>query len=120
MGQCVADQAEKRIQPVFLIEQVKNGASDCLKAFSDFSVVLDLINSDKISKDDIRFFLGYSGWAEEQLDNELESNAWLVLENVYDNQIISKSCTTFWREKMLELGGDYSIWSNAPENPSYN
>jgi putative transcriptional regulator len=86
----------------------------------DFSVVLDLINSDIISKDDIRFFLGYSGWAEEQLDNELESNAWLVLENVYDNQIISKSCTTFWREKMLELGGDYSIWSNAPENPSYN
>ena len=27
---------------------------------------------------------------------------------------------TFWREKMLELGGDYLIWSNAPENPVYN
>ena len=86
----------------------------------DFNVVLDLINSDKISKDDIRFFLGYSGWAEQQLDNELESNAWLVSENIYNNDIIAKSCNSFWREKMLELGGEYSIWSNAPENPSYN
>lgn len=86
----------------------------------DFSIVLELINANKISKDDIRFFLGYSGWAEQQLDNELESNAWLVSENEYDNEIIAKSCSTFWREKMLELGGEYSIWSNAPENPSYN
>ena len=86
----------------------------------DFSIVLELINANKISKDDIRFFLGYSGWAEQQLDNELESNAWLVFENEYDNEIIAKSCSTFWREKMLELGGEYSIWSNAPENPSYN
>jgi putative transcriptional regulator len=86
----------------------------------DFSVVIDLINENKISKDDIKFFLGYSGWDEQQLDSELQSNAWLVSENIHDNDIIAKSCSTFWREKMLELGGDYSIWSNAPENPSYN
>jgi len=86
----------------------------------DFNVVLNLINNNKISQNDIRFFLGYSGWDEQQLDNELQSNAWLVSENVYSNNIISKSCTSFWREKMIELGGDYSIWSNAPENPSYN
>lgn len=86
----------------------------------DFSVVMDLINDDKISKGDIRFFLGYSGWDEQQLDNELQSNAWLVSENVYNNDIIAKPCNYIWREKMLELGGDYSIWSNAPENPSYN
>ncbi|WP_179019085.1 YqgE/AlgH family protein [Winogradskyella forsetii] len=86
----------------------------------DFTVVLDLINEEKISSEDIRFFLGYSGWDEKQLDTELKSNAWLVSENIYSKEIISKSCVTFWREKMLELGGDYSIWSNAPENPSYN
>ena len=86
----------------------------------DFNVVLDLINDNKISEEDIRFFLGYSGWAEQQLDDELKSNAWLVSENIYHNSIISKSSISFWREKMLELGGEYSIWSNAPENPSYN
>ena len=86
----------------------------------DFDVVLDLVNSKQLSKDDIKFFLGYSGWDENQLDSELQSNAWLVSRNTYENRIISKGETSFWKEKMLELGGEYSIWSNAPENPSYN
>lgn len=86
----------------------------------DFSTVLGLINAGRITTDDIKFFLGYSGWEENQLDSELQSNAWLISENTYNNTIISKSSSEFWKEKMLELGGEYSIWSNAPENPSYN
>ncbi|NNK39592.1 MAG: YqgE/AlgH family protein [Winogradskyella sp.] len=86
----------------------------------DFDVELELLNSGAITDADIKFFLGYSGWDGNQLDSELSSNAWLVSENVYHNSIIEKSGKTFWREKMIELGGDYSIWSNAPENPSYN
>lgn len=86
----------------------------------DFSNIVDLINEKKITEKDIRFFLGYSGWDEDQLENELESNSWVVVENSYKNDIISKADVSFWKEKMLELGGKYSIWSNAPENPSYN
>ncbi|GGW69900.1 putative transcriptional regulator [Winogradskyella epiphytica] len=86
----------------------------------DFSVVIDLINEGKIANSDIRFFLGYSGWDEQQLDHELKSNAWLVSENIHNKEIIAKPCHSFWRDKMIELGGDYCIWSNAPENPSYN
>ncbi len=86
----------------------------------DFDVVLSLINEFKIKDKDIRFFLGYSGWEPNQLEHELESNAWVVTENIYKEEIIEKCCETFWKEKMLELGGEYSIWSNAPENPSYN
>jgi len=86
----------------------------------DFDTIVSLINDGKLSNKDIRFFLGYSGWDEHQLDDELESKAWLVLENKYDNNIIEKVSPQFWRHKMLELGGDYSIWSNAPANPSYN
>lgn len=86
----------------------------------DFSKIVDLINEKKITKKDIRFFLGYSGWDENQLESELISNSWVVVENIYKNQIISKEDDSFWKEKMLELGGKYSIWSNAPENPSYN
>jgi putative transcriptional regulator len=36
---------------------------------------------------------------------------------VYANKIIGKSATDFWKEKIIEQGGDYLIWSNAPENP---
>jgi putative transcriptional regulator len=86
----------------------------------DFSNVIQLINEGKLNHKDIRFFLGYSGWDANQLVTELYSNAWIITENIYKNSIIEKSDNSFWKEKMLELGGDYSIWSNAPEDPSFN
>lgn len=86
----------------------------------DFEKTISLINDKVISEDDIRFFLGYSGWSSLQLKEELSSHSWIVVKNEYESQIIQKSSVAFWREKMLELGGDYLLWSNAPENPSLN
>jgi len=86
----------------------------------NFDIVLDLLKEKLLKSGDIRFFLGYSGWEPNQLEAELNSNVWLVDRNVYENELIIKSNDSFWKEKMVELGGDYSIWSNAPENPSYN
>ncbi len=86
----------------------------------DFEKTVELINRKEISDEDIRFFLGYSGWASLQLDEELSSNSWIVTKNEYQSEIIQKSTTAIWREKMLQLGGDYLLWSNAPENPSLN
>lgn len=86
----------------------------------DFTSVTHLINEGKLNETDIRFFLGYSGWETNQLINELLGNTWILTENIYKKEIIEKKETSFWKEKMLELGGEYSIWSNAPEDPTYN
>lgn len=86
----------------------------------DFDEVIQLINSGQLNEKDIRFFLGYSGWEYDQLNNELLSNTWILSQNMYNDAIIEKCCSESWKKKMLELGGEYSIWSNAPENPSYN
>ncbi|NNK83475.1 MAG: YqgE/AlgH family protein [Flavobacteriaceae bacterium] len=86
----------------------------------DFNEVIQLIETKKITKKDIRFFLGYSGWEANQLENELEANSWVLLKNKYKTSILKNDDEAFWKKKMLELGGNYSIWSNAPENPSYN
>ncbi|MGK0414881.1 MAG: putative transcriptional regulator, partial [Polaribacter sp.] len=86
----------------------------------DFEKTITLINQKAISEDDIRFFLGYSGWSSLQLDEELSSKSWIVVTNQYESQIIKKSSVAFWKEKIMELGGDYLLWSNAPENPSLN
>lgn len=86
----------------------------------DFEKTIELINNQEISEEDIRFFLGYSGWASLQLDEELTSKSWIVVKNEYQSEIIQKSTTAFWKEKMLQLGGDYLLWSNAPENPRLN
>ncbi len=86
----------------------------------DFSKVAELISNGSINEHDIRFFLGYSGWDTDQLEEELKANSWVVTENIYKNGIIEKDHESFWKEKMIEFGGEYSIWSNAPENPNYN
>lgn len=94
--------------------------SDGIYWGGNFDTTVNLINEKIISEDDIRFFLGYSGWSSLQLDEELSSKTWIVATNEYESQIIKKSSVAFWKEKMIELGGDYLLWSNAPENPSLN
>jgi putative transcriptional regulator len=86
----------------------------------DFETTKSLINNSKIKKENIRFFLGYSGWESNQLENEMHANSWILIENNYGNKILKKSVNEFWKEKIIELGGDYLIWSNAPENPTLN
>ncbi|MDD2986536.1 YqgE/AlgH family protein [Flavobacterium sp.] len=86
----------------------------------DFEKTRDLINNGTITKDNIRFFLGYTGWDANQLESEMNSNAWILIENNYKKSILKKSSIDFWKEQILELGGEYLIWSNAPENPTLN
>ncbi|WP_069675239.1 YqgE/AlgH family protein [Formosa sp. Hel3_A1_48] len=86
----------------------------------NFEQVSKLVAEEKINENDIRFFLGYSGWEANQLNSELKGNTWILSENTHRNNIIKVVDTAFWKNKMLALGGEYSIWSNAPEHPSHN
>lgn len=86
----------------------------------DFETTKNLINTGEIHKNNIRFFLGYSGWSVNQLEEELEENAWIINENTLKKKLLSKSSTQFWKEKINEQGGEYVLFSNAPENPMLN
>ena len=86
----------------------------------DFNEILSLLQNDLLNETQIRFFLGYSGWTNNQLEKELEVNSWVVIQNEYKNDIIGKTNPNFWKEKMIEFGGNYILWSNAPEDPSFN
>lgn len=86
----------------------------------NFEVVKQLIEDHLINSDDIKFFLGYTGWEYDQLHEELNAHSWVLLENNDPEDVISRRPRSFWKDKMLQLGGSYVIWSNAPENPSYN
>jgi len=86
----------------------------------DFDNTINKINNGTIKKDNIRFFLGYSGWEIGQLEDEINLKYWIVVENNYNKDILSKETSVIWKEKMQELGGDYLLWANAPENPFWN
>jgi putative transcriptional regulator len=84
----------------------------------DFEAVKSMIKAGEISTEQIRFFLGYSGWHAGQLENELTQNSWLVTE-IKPSQIM-KPNTNIWKNTLSQLGEKYKIWSNFPENPSLN
>ena len=86
----------------------------------DFETTKHLINTGEINKNNIRFFLGYSGWSVNQLEMEMQENAWIVSENSLKKKLLSKSSNQFWKEKIIEQGGEYVLFSNAPENPMLN
>ena len=86
----------------------------------NFETVIDLINKKKIDKSEIKFFLGYSGWNEGQLEEELKINSWIVSYELGLENIALKTSDVIWKNKLINLGGEYLIWSNSPENPQHN
>jgi putative transcriptional regulator len=86
----------------------------------EYEVTKELINQGKIKSNNIRFFLGYTGWDKDQLESEMAESSWIITQNYYENKIIGKSANHFWKKQIMELGGDYLIWINAPENPTFN
>lgn len=85
----------------------------------DFEVLTKLLNNNSINTTDIRFFLGYSGWSVNQLNEELNESTWIVEKNKYPN-IFSIDSDDIWKNQLMAFGGEYQIWANAPRNPDLN
>ncbi len=85
----------------------------------DFEKVQTNLKEEILSKHDIRFFLGYSGWSKKQLEDELLTASWLIIENKFKN-LFKIGHNNFWKNELIKFGGEYKIWANAPKNPSLN
>jgi len=94
--------------------------SDNLFWGGNYKNVISLINSSKIKVNEIKFFLGYSGWADIQLREEIKNQVWLLQEKIDPEELINCDKPSFWNEKVKSIGGEFLIWSNAPDNFNYN
>lgn len=84
----------------------------------DFDTLKELISTGIVSASQVRFFLGYSGWSPNQLEDEVKNNAWLVTE--VESSKIMLPDKSFWKKTLDKLGEKYKVWSNIPENPAMN
>jgi putative transcriptional regulator len=85
----------------------------------EFDVIKKLLSTHSLNNQNIRFFLGYSGWQSNQLDDELSDNAWVVAD-INPAEIMSPMNKLFWNKTLNRLGKKYQMWSNFPENPQNN
>lgn len=85
----------------------------------NFESLKVLLNNGLLQEDEVRFFLGYSGWGKNQLRNEIRTNSWFISEDPLF-EILSADSSSFWRKKILEKGGSFKLWANAPKDVSLN
>ncbi len=85
----------------------------------DFEAVIELLHKGELEKDKIRFFIGYSGWSNGQLEEEIEEKSWLTVDS--DPQLIFQTENgNVWKDSIRKLGGDYEMLVNFPIDPQLN
>lgn len=93
--------------------------SDNLFWGGNIEQVIELIKLEIIKENQIRFFLGYSGWSAGQLQTEYDAKTWIVI-NEYEEKLMEIAPKNLWREVLRKKGGKLKEISNYPIDPRLN
>lgn len=86
----------------------------------DFETLKNLINNYSIKENEVRFFVGYSGWSKSQLKDEIASNSWIVSDKYDAEMVFDDTKTDLWKEAIISMGVKYAHIANFPEDPTLN
>jgi putative transcriptional regulator len=86
----------------------------------DFEQLYSLVDDEAIENHKVRFFLGYSGWGEDQLSGELKENAWIVSKVDDKLEIMDTEKDDIWKYFMNKMGPKYKLMSDFPLDPNEN
>ena len=78
-----------------------------------------LIEQGIADKNNVRFFLGYSGWTAGQLVDELERNSWIVCKATAKT-LFNTPIQQLWTTLVTRMGKEYEMWKRFPKNPEDN
>ena len=81
--------------------------------------LFEQIETDINPEENVRFFVGYSGWSPGQLKDEIEENAWLIAKADL-GFIFQNNTEKLWDEMIKQLGGKFLDWLTFPNNPAMN
>lgn len=67
----------------------------------------------------MRAFLGYSGWSQGQLENEMKHGTWLVTP-IEGDWLIKHDGVPLWRNLVTHVEPDLRVLVDAPDDPTLN
>lgn len=85
----------------------------------NFEKLKFLIERQLIGPENIRFFVGYSGWVKGQLSEEMEVGSWIMAEGD-PNYVFKIKSNILWKRVLNDKGHTFSVISELPENISWN
>lgn len=86
----------------------------------DYDKLASLANTRQLQEDQIKFFIGYSGWSEGQLLGELKEKSWIVFKDVNSDLIFKTPPQNLWKHVLNQMGGKFKLISNYPIDPRLN
>lgn len=100
---------------------IDDGNKICEHVFwgGNFELALSLVKDGILTPRDIRFFLGYSGWDEDQLHQEFKENSWL-LHDGKSKFVFHHNNSTLWKDVLYDMGTAFSKFANYPIDPQLN
>lgn len=85
----------------------------------DIQRLMEMIDLNMVSRNQVKFFIGYSGWDAGQLNKEMEEKSWIVTQATARG-VLSNNPKDMWGNILKKLGNDYAIWANFPADPILN
>lgn len=85
----------------------------------DFQLLKSKILAGEVDEDKIRFFVGYSGWSANQLEEEMEQNSWFVTDATPD-LVMDVTSIDLWGEFLKKMGPEFAKMIDLPEDPNMN
>ena len=86
----------------------------------NFEQIKSLLREGTIDEYSVKFFLGYSGWSEGQLREELDRQSWFVKPTATPRQVFDLQEEALWKSILEDMGGKYKVFSNYPIDPRLN
>jgi putative transcriptional regulator len=84
----------------------------------DFKQVKMLLNLEDIRPNEVRFYVGYAGWSQGQLEEEMKNDSWLVTD--FKWEYLENSRSEMWKMVLRSMGKDFSKYINYPIDPRLN
>jgi putative transcriptional regulator len=85
----------------------------------DFEKLKFLMETGVIKDSNIKFFIGYSGWSEGQLDEEMTELSWLI-DHMDANYLFKIKPFVLWQTVMHNKGNTYTVIAQMPDSVSLN
>lgn len=99
--------------------QNSNMISDGIFWGGDFERLKLLIDAGEVTTDNIRFFVGYSGWSSGQLNEEMRYGSW-VLGDLAAEFIFKNNGLSLWSNVLNKKGDTFSVIAQMPDGLTWN
>ncbi|PZX56967.1 putative transcriptional regulator [Algoriphagus ratkowskyi] len=86
----------------------------------DYDSLIEKLKLGLLDPDSVRFFIGYSGWGSEQLEDELSDETWIICSEKLDEQTFSFTPEELWKSLLKNMGGEFKVIANYPLDPRLN